>query len=193
MNWGDGMDLKSFLNLLLKNTPFAVVGRGDVNISVNAGMGIVESARWRPKWKIEKYDKDMRLYAVDEFAGNMLLAEGVTEMWKLISGAAATPFNNANSYIGVGNGTTAAAASQTGLQGASKLYKPMDPTYPQISNQSIIFRATFGSNEAAFEWQEFSVANGDSDSAVNLCRKVEAHGVKSSTDTWVVSLTITLS
>jgi hypothetical protein len=48
MIWGDGMDLKSFLNLLLKNTPYAVVGRGDVNVSVNAGMGVIESARWRP-------------------------------------------------------------------------------------------------------------------------------------------------
>jgi hypothetical protein len=186
------MDLKSFLNLLLKNTPFAVVGRGDVNVSVNAGMGVVESAKWRPKWKIEKYDAHGRLYAVEEFAGNMLLAEGITEMWKLIAGASSAHFDSANSYIGVGNGTTAATASQTGLQGSSKLYKPMDPTYPQISNQTITFRATFGSNEAAFEWQEFTVANGNSDSAVNLCRKVENHGVKSSTDTWCLSLQITL-
>lgn len=187
------MDIKTILNMLLKNTPYAVMGKGDVGMSLNAGMGIIESARWRPKWKIEKYDAKGRLYAVEEFAGNMLLTEGITEMWNLIAGQSTAYFNNANAHIGVGNGTTPAQASQTGLQGASKLYKRVDLTYPQISNQSIIFRATFGSGEAAFEWQEFTVANGNSDSAVNLCRKVENHGVKGVDDTWVVSLTITLS
>ncbi|MDK2793483.1 MAG: hypothetical protein PWP75_111 [Caldanaerobacter sp.] len=187
------MDLKSFFNLLLGNTPFAVFGRGTTNVSVGVKTGIAESAKWRPKWKIEKYDAHGRLYAVEEFAGNMLLAEGITEMWKLIAGASSAHFDSANSYIGVGNGTTAATASQTGLQGSSKLYKPVDPTYPQISNQTITFRATFGSNEAVWSWDEYTVCNSNSDSGINLCRKVENHGVKGSEDTWVIYLSISLS
>jgi hypothetical protein len=186
-------NLKDFLNMLLKNTPFQVVGKGDVNISVGASLGLIVSGKWQPRWKIEKYNALGELYAVEEFAGNKLLAEGVNEMWKLIAGMGGTPFNTVNSYIGVGDGTTAAEASQKGLQGANKLYKPVDPTYPQISNQTITYRATFGSGEAAFDFQEFTIANGDSDSAVNICRKVEDHSTKPSADTWVVSLSITLT
>lgn len=187
------MDIKTFFNMLLKNTPFAVVGRGDDKVSVNAGMGVAESAKWRPKWKIEKYDAGGMLYAVEEFAGNMLLDEGVTEMWNLIIGESSGYFNAGNTYIGIGNSAIEASSSQTGLQGSSKLYKIVDSTYPRINNRAFVARATFGPDEAAFAWNEFTLANGNSDNAVNLCRKVENHGVKASADTWVLSLSITLS
>jgi hypothetical protein len=187
------MNLQNFFNMLLKNTPFVVVGKGDVNISVGAQLGLLVSGKWQPKWKIEKYNALGKLYAVEEFAGNKLLNEGVNEMWKLIAGLGGTPFNNANSYIGVGNGTTAASGEQEELLGESKLYKAVDPTYPQINAQTITYRATFGLNEAAWSWDEFTIANGDSDSAINICRKVENHSTKPAADTWVVSLSITLS
>jgi hypothetical protein len=185
--------LKNFLNMLLKNTPYAIVGKGDVNISVGSQMGMNISGKWQPRWKIEKYNAQGKLYAVEEFAGNLLLNEGVNAMWKLIAGVGGTPFNTTNSYIGVGDGTTPALGEQTGLQGSNKLYKPVDPTYPQISNNTITYRATFNSGEANFSWQEFTIANGDSDSAINLCRKVEDHSTKPLNDTWVVNLSITLS
>jgi hypothetical protein len=186
-------NLKDFLNMLLKNTPFVVVGKGDVNISVGANVGLHVTGKWQPKWKIEKYNALGQLYAVEEFAGNKLLDEGITELWKLISGLGGKKFNNQNSYIGVGDGTTPASGDQTGLLGSNKLYKPVDPTYPQINAQTITYRATYGLNEAAWAWQEFTIANGDSDSAVNLCRKVDDHSAKPPADTWVVSLSITLS
>lgn len=186
-------NLKDFFNMLLKNTPFVVAGKGDVNISVGANMGILVSGKWQPKWKIEKYNALGEIYSVEEFAGNKLLGEGVNEMWKLIAGLGGTPFNNTNSYIGVGDGTTAASGEQTGLLGANKLYKPVDPTYPQINAQTITYRATYGSGEAAFAFQEFTIANGSSDSAVNLCRKVDDHSIKPLNDTWVISCSITLS
>jgi hypothetical protein len=187
------MNLQNFFNMLLKNTPFAVVGKGDVNISVGANMGVSIAAKWQPIWKIEKYNALDELYAVEEFAGNKLLDEGVNEMWKLIAGLGGTPFNTANSYIGVGDGTAAASGEQTGLLGANKLYKAVDPTYPQINAQTITYRATYGSGEAAFAFQEFTIANGDSDSAINLCRKVDDHSSKPLNDTWVISCSITLS
>jgi hypothetical protein len=186
-------NLKDFLNFLLKNTPFQIVGKGDVNISVGANTSIAVTGKWQPKWKIEKYNTLGKLYAVEEFAGNKLLDEGITAMWNLIAGLGGTPFNNANSYIGVGDSTTAASGEQTGLLGANKLYKAVDPTYPQINAQTITYRATYGSGEAAFAFQEFTIANGDSDSAINLCRKVDDHSSKPLNDTWVISCSITLS
>lgn len=187
------MNLKDFLDLLLKNTPFQVVGKGDVNISMGANMGMTVTGKWQPRWKIEKYNAHGELYAVEEFAGNMLLNEGITQMWKLIAGLSSAHFDSANAYIGVGDGTAAVQASQTGLQGANKFYKAVDPTYPQVMNQTITYRATFGAGQAAFSWKEFTIANGNSDSAVNICRKVENHSTKPSADTWVVTLSITLA
>jgi hypothetical protein len=169
-------------------------GFGIDRVAVGAGIGVNETAKWRPKWKIEKYDGDMNLYAVEEFEGNLLLNEGITELLKLLIGTTATAFNNANAYIGVGDSTTAAAATQTGLQATTnKLYKRMDDTFPSITGQTVTFRATFGALEANFNWREFTVANGNSDSAKNLNRAVENHGTKAQPDTWIVQCSITIS
>lgn len=168
-------------------------GFGIDRVAVGAGIGVNETAKWRPKWKIEKYDGDMNLYAVEEFEGNLLLNEGITELLKLLIGTTATAFNNTNAYIGVGNGTTAAAAGQTGLVGTNKAYKPMDATFPQVSGQTVTFRATFGPDDGNYDWREFTVANGNSDSAKNLNRAVENHGSKAQGDTWIVQLEVTIS
>lgn len=172
-------------------------GSGTDNVLVGAGIGVVEYAKWKPRWRIEKYHgeaKSENLYAIEEFDGNMLLNEGITELLNLLIGGTATAFNNANTRIGVGDSSTAAAATQTGLQASTnKAYSPMDATYPQVSGQTVTFRATFGSGVAAFAWNEFTIVNSADDTGKNLCRKVEAHGSKASADTWVVQVQITIS
>lgn len=169
-------------------------GFGIDKVSIGAGIGVTEHARWQPHWKIEKYDGNKNLYAVEEFDSNCILNEGITELLNLLIGATATAFDNANSYIGVGDSTTAASASQTGLQAATnKAYMPMDSAYPQVSGQTVTFRATFGSSDGNYSWQEFSITNGNSDSATNLNRKVENHGTKASPDTWVIQCSVTIS
>jgi hypothetical protein len=141
---------------------------------------------------IEKF-KD-RFIGEEKFEGNVFLNEGINFIWTLVCGASGTPFNNANSYLGVGDGTTAESASQTGLQGTSKLYKKVDSGYPQYgSNQQAVWRATFGGTEANFAWNEFTVANGSSDTAINLNRKVTSKGTKTSGSTWILTLTLSIS
>lgn len=160
---------------------------------------VKDRINWEATWRIEKYENDKALqegkpYEVKEIPGNLLLNEGVTEMLNLLIGSTATAFNNANARIGVGDSSTAAVATQTGLQGTNKLYKAMDAGYPQISNQTVTWRATFGANEAAFTWNEFTVANGADDTAKNLNRKVDTTiGTKGSSPTWVISLAVTIS
>lgn len=169
-------------------------GFGIDTVALNVGMGISELAKWKPKWTIEKYDKDMNLYDKEEIDGNLLLNEGITSLLTLLIGGSETPFNNANAYIGVGDGTNAAIATQTGLLGTNKTYRPMDATYPQVNGQTVTFRATFGPNDGNHNWREFTVANGLSDSAKNLNRKVEsALRTKANPDTWVIQLQITIS
>lgn len=169
-------------------------GLGKDNISLGASVGLADHIKWKPKWIIEKYDRNMNLYETEEIEGNLLLNEGITELLTLLIGGSATPFNNANAYIGVGDGTTAANASQTGLLGTNKTYRPMDATYPQVNGNTVTFRATFGPNDGNHAWREFTVANGNSDSAKNLNRKVEsAQRVKANPDTWIIQLQITIS
>lgn len=107
-------------------------------------------------------------------------------------GQTVTPFNSANAYLGVGDGTTAFANTQTDLQGTNKLRKPMDAGYPTLSGNQITFRATFGGADANFAWNEWGVFNA-STGGVMLNRKVESLGTKASGSTWVLTVTITLT
>ena len=75
----------------------------------------------RRHWKIEKYQGDfkeakdipasLKPLEVVEFEGNLLLNEGINELWTLVCAATATRFDNTNAYIGVGDSATAADAS----------------------------------------------------------------------------------
>lgn len=164
------------------------------NVAVGAGIGVIECAKWKPRWRIEKYHGDVKpenLYAIEEFDGNLLLNSGINALLNLLIGSG-TAFNNTNARIGVGDSSTAASASQTDLQASTnKAYAAMDATYPQVSGQTVTFRATFGSGVAAFAWNEFVIKNNAT--GVCLNRKVEAHGSKASADTWVVQVQITIS
>jgi hypothetical protein len=105
--------------------------------------------------------------------------------------AAATPFNNANTYIGVGDSATAFAAGQTDLQaGANKFRKIMDATYPSVASNVVTYRATFATSEANYAWNEWGVFNASS-AGTMLSRKQEALGTKTSAQTWVFTVTLT--
>lgn len=107
--------------------------------------------------------------------------------------AASTPFNNANSFIGVGDSTTAFAANQTDLVAATnKLRKAMDATFPSGAANVITFRSTFGTADANFAWQEWGVFNAAS-AGTMLSRKVESLGTKTSAQTWQFTVTLTFT
>ncbi len=151
-------------------------------------------------WAIEKFanEEDFKAgksYEKVEGLKNLLLNEGINELWTLVGGTGATKFDNSNAYIGVGDSNTAASASQTALQAASnKNYVAMDVSYPTYgTSQKITFRSTFDGSTANYAWNEFTVANGNSDSAKNLNRLVSAQGTKTSGQIWQVTVEITLS
>lgn len=151
-------------------------------------------------WAIEKFASKEDFLAGKSYEKvdglkNLLLNEGINELWTLVGGTGATKFDNSNAYIGVGDSNTAASASQTALQAASnKAYVAMDVSYPTYgTSQKITFRATFDGSTANFAWNEFTVANGNSDAAKNLNRLVSAQGTKTSGQIWQVTVEITLS
>ena len=168
-------------------------------VSVSGSNSIKEKMFWSPKWEIKKYknqgDYDNGIISETlEIPGNLLLNEGINTLLKLLVGGSATAYNNANARIGVGNSTTAEAATQTGLQAASdyQLYVGMNAGYPTVENQTVNFASTFGSSQANWQWNEITVENSSA-AALSLNRKVFNGGTKTSPAVWSVTLSITIS
>lgn len=160
---------------------------------------LVETVRYRTRWTLRKFADDAAFAAgcaYDEITleGNLMLNAGIGEMLDLLIAAGSpTAFNNANSYIGVGDSTTAEAAGQTDLQAATnKTRKAMSATYPSRSGQTVTWRSAFGSADANYAWQEFGVFNASTGGKM-LNRKVSNQGTKASGQTWTVDLAITWS
>lgn len=154
---------------------------------------------WSAKWTIEKFineqaHKDTKPFEVSVIEKNLALNEGINLLWTLVCGGTGTVFDATNSYLGVGDSATVEAATQTGLQAVTnKLYKAMEAGYPTFgSSQKAVWRSVFNGTEANWAWNEFTVANGDSDSAVNLNRKVSVQGTKTAGQIWTLQLEITL-
>jgi hypothetical protein len=181
---------------------------GKDEVSIGALIPMLDLAKHKTKWTIEKFKGDFKtreeaiaagaeLLETLEFEDNLLLNEGINWAWQALcsGGTSMTLFDNGHAYIGVGDSNTAEAATQTGLQASTnKTYKAMDASYPTYgSSQQAVWRSTFGSSDANYAWNEITVANGSSDASVNLNRKVQSMGTKASGTTWVATLTITLS
>lgn len=159
-----------------------------------------ESLDYRAHWTIRRYDNERAFLAesptdVSDVPGNMLLNEGISELLDLLCGLGnPVSFNAANAHLGVGDSSASESPEQTGLQAATNfVYRPMASGYPIRVGQSVTFRAVFGGSDANFTWNELSIANGNSNAARNLNRKVIYQGVKASGQVWTLDLSIILS
>lgn len=162
---------------------------------------------WKASWSVSKHHTpngeaatDDNRYDFVEVDGNLLMYGGASAIWERLIGTGVTAFDAANAYIGVGDSSTAAAATQTDLQaGSNKVRVGMEATYPQhsdgtgsSSNAQIVYRASFGSAVANFAWAEWGIFNASAAGRM-LNRKVESHGTKASGDTWVLTCTLSLA
>lgn len=160
-----------------------------------------DALKHKTKFKLWKFKGDYKSlkealsktkpYEVIEGEDNVFLNEGINEIWKLVIGSSSNHFDSSHAQIGVGDSNTSASASQTGLQGSNTYYKGMDSGYPSISGTKVTFQATFGSTEANFHWQEWCVHH--SSSGIDINRKVQDMGVKSSGSTWTLQVTLELT
>lgn len=178
--------------------------------------------RWKAQWKVEKRWGDWtgddidtgsapEPYEVLEGEGNLLMYGGASCQWQTLigngtatAGQALTYFSNAQAAIGVGDSSTAAAATQTNLQGTTnvtdRIRVAMDATYPLHTDATtsgaatITFRSTFGTTVANFAWNEWGVFNSATDGTGRMLnRKVESLGTKTSAATWTFTVTLTLA
>lgn len=159
---------------------------------------VLDNIEEKALWTITKYADDSAYkagnpFAVEEVNGNVLLNEGINELWTLLCSSGGTKFDNSNAFLAVGDSTTSADATQSGLLGSNKFYKAVDSGSPSFgTQQKATWVATFTGSEANFQWREFSVSNGGSDSNVNLNRKVSDQGTKVTDQVWELTLEITL-
>jgi len=122
-----------------------------------------------------------------------LTTAGLTHMLQATLGEAGlTPFDAANSYMGVGDSATAFDASQTDLLGTNKYRKAVDTGSPSRSGLDTTWVATFGTTEANFNWQEAGIFNASSGGTM-LFRIVWNWGVKTSAVSRQLTLTLSLS
>ncbi len=129
------------------------------------------------------------------FYGNLLLNAGINTLWNLHAAQGSeTNYGNSNARTGVGDSSTAESATQTDLQAATnKTYTAVDATFPTTgSNQQTIMQSTYAGGSANYSWQEFIIDNGAT-AAKRLNRKVSNQGTKTSGQSWVLKVTVTLS
>jgi len=157
---------------------------------------IKEQATHKTKWIIEKFadEKATSPYEVSVIHGNILVNAGINLMWDLVCGAGGTAFSQANSYMGVGDSSTAVDASQTNLQASTnKVRVSVNAGSPTTGTaQKAVWIADFGASDANFAWEEFAIFNA-STAGTMLNRKVDTQGVKVSGQVWRLTLEITLS
>lgn len=187
--------------------PDAARGRDDLAALIGADLHeqIKVIGRWKAvhyagDWTPEQIAQGLAPIALDEnglpmiYEGeNILVTTGIQLLEDLLIGAGGTAFNNANSYIGIGDSNTAPAVGQTDLQaGANKVRVAMDATFPSRASQTISWRSTFSTSQGNFSIQEAGVFNHAS-AGTMLNRLLAPLGTKTSATTLQVTCTLTVS
>lgn len=140
---------------------------------------------------------------------NMIVQAGWVALLGGVAGTSITnKFSATNGRIGAGTSATAAAYSQTSLQGdtgaaSTTSYYKLVSGAPTISTASspatLVFTAAFGGSVANFAWQEFGTDNYTADgvtttglgaAVIFFNRGVSNQGTKASGQTWTATETI---
>ncbi len=139
------------------------IGRGSDALSVKNKRKILEKIFEKAVWTIRKFRNDEdykadRPYEVSSFEGNLLVNEGINEVWKLVCGSGGTQYSNANAYLIVGTGSGAADPTDTEATFTSGVKKGMDTGYPTYgTNQKATWKATYGANDANQAWNLYQL------------------------------------
>jgi len=166
----------------------------------------VHGATWRGIARVDKYlaDDDLRPLVDGDIYGrrratpwetvegeNLVLTAGATIVLKRLAGITATAIDATNGYMCVGDSATAASVGQTDLQGSNK-YRQVFDAVPTVSTNTLQAVATVGTSNANFHWQEAGLANASS-GATLINRFVQDFGTKTSSDQWILTVTVTLT
>ncbi len=110
-----------------------------------------------------------------------------------LTGEAGTPFAAGTAYLGVGESGAGFDPAQTDLQARpNKVRKRVNADFPVRDGDMLTFQATFGPDEANFEWREWGVFNA-AEGGVMLCRKPAPLGRKRPGETWQLEVEVTIT
>ena len=167
------------------------------------------------EWQIRKYDGEVTPEQVARgevqpvetivIPGNMVVNSGINRMFDLLIGAggqaaAASSGGVGHVFMGVGDSSTAATATDTDLNAATgsshRQWVVLDNTYPSRSSQTLTMQCTFSTSVANFAWNEMGIEidNGTSSPGTAALststqklfnHKVVSAGTKTSAQTWV--------
>ena len=186
----------------------------------------LDGIKWVAHAHVDKYDQDtvldlteylgrepkgedferMKIEPSDvaEVHGNALTNAGLTRICTLIQGGGGLAYTATTGRIGVGDGNTAWDATDTDLSAVAgsthRYFMTLDGGYPTVTTGVMTSRATFGTADGNFVWNEWcwdvtaaTVAAGTTVGTTMLNRKVASLGTKAGGASWVFTTTITLS
>lgn len=162
-----------------------------IDVARRAGIAVLEG-----RGRVEKFwagDDPTRAtpYEVVESPPNLFLTAGITALWNLVAGAGGTAFGS-GAYLGVGDSTTAASAGQTDLQAAANKVRFAVSGAPTVATNQCTWSGTANTSTANFAWQEAGVFTA-STAGTMLNRLVTSFGTKTSSASWTLSLTLSIS
>lgn len=109
-----------------------------------------------------------------------------------VTGGTGALYDATTGYLGVGDSTTAFAASQTDLVAATNKLRKQCSSCSDNGSGVITAVTSFGSAEANYAWQEFALFNASS-AGTMMQRVVSAQGTKTAGQVWQLTETITIS
>lgn len=141
--------------------------------------------------------------------GNLLMNGGASVLWERLitknpstgTGGALIGYSTDNAMIAVSTDATAAAVTQTALQGSTSVYfGSMEAGYPAHTDgtaattaREVQFRMVATTSEANNAWNEWGVFSSSSAAGRMLNRKVQSLGTKTSAAQWTLTVTLGLS
>lgn len=113
--------------------------------------------------------------------------------WMLdrLIGASVNALDASNTYIGVGDSSTAFSDAHTDLQAATNKFRKLVSTAPVRSGDVITYAVSYATGEANFAWQEVGGFSASS-AGTMFWRFVQSLGTKVS-GTWSLTVTQTFS
>lgn len=196
-------------------------------VRVGVLAGVRDGVRVSTRWRIDRWDADQTAWAArradrapsaedferlriapyesSEVIGNLVTAAGLNRLTSLLIAGGGQALTNTATRLGVGDGAGTAAVGDTDLSAAAgsthRWFQVMDATYPQQSNGVLTVRATFGTADGNFAWNEFgidvgtpTVSSGNTVAALLFNHKTSiAQGTKASGQTWTATGTVTFS
>jgi len=157
-----------------------------------------DKGKFTKRWTIERFasqadfDKG-NCYKKSVVNHNLLVNEGINELWTLICAATGIRYDNTNAFLIVGTGVGAANAADTQATFTEGVTKAMEDGYPTYgTDQKATWRAIYAAGDANQLWNEFGVLNAATGEQL-LNRLVSAQGTKTAGQVWQLTFTITLS